>query len=295
MDYNLFISGGAFRISGLVGSSEAVIERFGMPKMIAGTSSGALMTMMIALGKQDKLKELATSVKLSDVFTKYKSPFTEKGNFNILSLRFLPYGWLGDNSELLKTYKRHINSNEYYEAQRNENIPECKILVYNASSNQIETFSSKDVSYDSWCLAVIASCTIPFVMKPVKIGNQYYFDGGVVSFMPHEYLSKQSDYNKILAIKIYSRSSRSELFSLQKTGIINMIKWFLSIGSEQLINAQKESFVTDDEINIVNHDFTKKSFSTDSQLIMKNYENNYFITRNFLHSFVELIKQEGNE
>ena len=54
--------------------------------------------------------------------------------------------------------------------------------------------------------AIYASCAVPLLLKPIKIGDIHYIDGGVSDNVPVSYISKNILYDNILILSLESNS-----------------------------------------------------------------------------------------
>jgi len=125
--------------------------------MIVGTSAGSLVGSLYASGKSAfELQAIAMKMERDNV---------------------LDYDWKVWKGGLIKGEKleNFINAN-----MRNTPIEKLKIPYYavatNASTGEEMVFGRGNTG-----MAVHASCSVPGVFQPVKIGNNTYVDGGLVS------------------------------------------------------------------------------------------------------------------
>jgi NTE family protein len=135
-----------------------VLEAQNIPiHMVVGTSVGSLVGSLYASGK--------TAFELQGIAMKM-----ERDNI-------IDYDWKIWNGGLIKGEKleNFINVNI-----QNTPIEKLKIRYYavatNAATGEEVVFASGNTG-----MAVHASCSVPGVFKPLKIGNSTYMDGGVVS------------------------------------------------------------------------------------------------------------------
>ena len=160
-------SGGGARSSAHIGIIQAFNEHGIQADYVAGTSGGAIVATLYAAGLTvSEMKEFAGRGSLFKLFT---------AGLPIKGLTGLDY--LGD---LLEEY---IGSDRFDEL----NIP-LSITVANLVSGKKEVLNSGNL-YS----AVMASCAIPLVFKPVEINGQIYVDGGVFDNLPVETIRPYCD------------------------------------------------------------------------------------------------------
>lgn len=159
--YNIGIalSGGGARGFAHAGALKAIEEAGLHPDIIAGVSAGAVVAVMYAAGvSPEKITDAFKSSKFND-FTELS--LTGGGLFKIDRFR----------NFVLRTIAP---------ARRFEDL---KIPTYvgvtNLDSGLHEEFHQGDIGP-----VIQATCSIPIVFKPVKIGGANYVDGGVVRNLP---------------------------------------------------------------------------------------------------------------
>ncbi|MEO0777314.1 MAG: patatin-like phospholipase family protein [Bacteroidota bacterium] len=154
----LGLSGGGTRGAAHIGVLRALEEAGIRPEIISGTSAGAIIGGLYAAGCQ--LNDIYRFVETSSFFKAFRLTWPDQG--------------LTDFSYLTKQLEQWIPHNSF-ESLR---IP-LQVGVANLLSGELEMIESGPL------LEVIqaASC-IPGVFKPVKIGDQLYTDGGVLSNLP---------------------------------------------------------------------------------------------------------------
>jgi len=133
-----------------------VLESNGIPiNMIVGTSAGSFVGSLYAYGLDAwQLQKMAIDMQRSDILD-IGLPFN---------------GFI--KGELLESYINRVVRNTPIEKLR---IPFYAVAT-NIQNGQETIFGSGNTG-----MAVRASCSIPGVFRPVRIGNQVYVDGGVVS------------------------------------------------------------------------------------------------------------------
>ena len=153
----LVLGGGAAKGYAHIGVIK-VLERHGLkPDLIVGTSMGALVGAMYAMGKDTKYMEQLVA------------KFNSLGNFSLISTLFK--GNVLNTSKVKKLFKREFGD------IKQEETPIKFVCVATdmkkGVSTNLDTGSLKD--------NVMASISIPGIFPTSKIGDKVYCDGGVVN------------------------------------------------------------------------------------------------------------------
>lgn len=174
------ISGGATKVGGLFAKSERIIKEFGYkPDIISGISSGALLTLPIALGKWDETKQLVTNITLEHIFD--NPPVNNKGKITLKGIWRLIMGKpsFGTQNNLYKTLSSLITEKDF-DKYINGKYPKVFIGVTNFNSGAFELVNVQNLSYEEYLDYTVASASIPFAVEGVEINGNIYFDGGVL-------------------------------------------------------------------------------------------------------------------
>lgn len=165
----LSVTGGTPRVALVLGSGAAkgfahvgvlkVLEAEGIPvHRIVGTSVGSLVGVLSAYGHDARaLRKIALSVEPGDL--------ADPG---------VPDGGFLKGEKLEEFVDRHV---------RNTPIERLRI-PFHAVATDLQTGRETLFGEGSAGRAVRASCAIPGVFRPVRIGDRVYVDGGVVSPVP---------------------------------------------------------------------------------------------------------------
>lgn len=152
------LSGGGARGFAHFGALQALSEKGITPDFYSGVSAGALVGTLVASGKTPREAfEIMRHHKLID-FTAIRFP--RRGLFAMDHIR--------------KTLKKEVKSRR---------IEDLDLPLVVGISNMLKGH----IEYRSEGLieeVVIASCSIPVLFAPVRIGNQLYADGGVFDNLP---------------------------------------------------------------------------------------------------------------
>ena len=151
-------SGGGARAIAQIGILKA-FEEYGIKAdVVAGTSGGAIIAALYAAGLSTE--QMLQAASEGDLFKAYRmgSPF--KGLTNLEYLK-----------EILS---KHIGTDSFEQLA----LP-LFVTATDLNEGAVTYFSS-----GSLFTAVMASCSIPFLFKPVEINGKLYVDGGIIDNMP---------------------------------------------------------------------------------------------------------------
>ncbi|MFT4666549.1 MAG: NTE family protein [Gammaproteobacteria bacterium] len=184
-------SGGGNRAVAHIGIIKALRENGIEADYVAGTSGGAIVGAMYAAGLSvDEMMGFAAQGKLSKLF---QAKFPTRG---LAGLDFL--GTLLD---------QYINP-DTFEAL---NIP-LTVVASNLNTGKA-TFLNSGPLYP----AVMASCAIPLMFKPIEIENELYVDGGIFDNMPVSPLQENCDIiigSNVIPIVPMENDKLSSVFSI---------------------------------------------------------------------------------
>jgi NTE family protein len=168
MKIGLTLSGGGVRGAAHIGLIRALLEENIVPNRLVGVSAGAIVATMYCLGltPDEMLNQVFRSSLVKMI--KVGIPTTGLTKLDYLKERIAEFHPANDFSDL--RYPLHIG-------------------VTNLSTGQLELHKEGPL-HD----ILAASCSIPFVFKPVIIDGVHYVDGGVIKNMPVEPLINEADF-----------------------------------------------------------------------------------------------------
>ena len=157
---SLVLSGGGARGIAHIGVIEEIIEQGYEIKSIAGTSMGALVGGMFALGKLQEYKDWLYNLDKINTFSLLDFALSKKGLIN--------------GNKIFNKLKKIIPD----ENIENMNIPYIAVAT--------DIINRKEIIFDkgSFYKAIRASVSIPTLVKPSKQANDYLVDGGVLNPLP---------------------------------------------------------------------------------------------------------------
>ena len=164
----MVLSGGAVRGVAHLGILQAFFDQGLKIDVFAGTSSGAIVAVLIASGKSpEEVKEKLKTIDFS----------------SDINLR-LPTKSMFDNHKLFEKMQS-LFSKKYFEELETKVYVTCTDL---GNGEQV-VFSEGEI------IPVLrAASAVPVIFKPIKIDGRHLADGGIISNMPTEPLLDKCDY-----------------------------------------------------------------------------------------------------
>lgn len=234
----LSFSGGATKIGALAAHGKNILKSYD-PDVMVGVSAGSLILLPMILNKHDEIKDLVTSLEFSDFFS--KSPVNKKGKVT------LPAYWRGITKGAfgvmdLKPVLSKLVSESEFNSFKHGKI-KAYAGVFNMTKNNFELILLNSLSYEDFFLYVTASSTIPVYCNPVKIGDFFYYDGGLKYHNAASYFISKNDVTEL--ISVYSRPKHESEIDWGYDGKYlgrNLSKTIDSmINSISLLNENRES------------------------------------------------------
>lgn len=194
MKIGIVLSGGAVRGFAHIGVLKA-LEEFGIkPVAVSGVSAGSIVGLFYCAGYTPaEMEKIALNTQVMDYV---KPAFSKRALFSIDGLdRFI---------------RKHITERD---------LADLKTKFFVAITN-LNTASVEYKDRGNPVEVIKASCSLPVLFKPVKIGQHMYVDGGVMNNLPVEpligkvdyiigvevnpFLEEEKDFNNMLSIGIRS-------------------------------------------------------------------------------------------
>ena len=214
------ISGGATEIPALLGGVMRYLQNSPDEDTIfIGVSSGAILSLPLALGMFSELKEQTTSIELSDMFG--KKPLNKKGKPTTAAILRVLCGapGLGDMEGLKKSLLELV-SKGMYDALKQVNKSTAMAMYVSRQNQARMVVNSQSHSYLEFIDGVVKSASVPVFVGPHKgsIGSGHYgYDGGVRNHIPTPYLIEKGLLKafggecgkNVKLIEFYSREQNS--------------------------------------------------------------------------------------
>ena len=277
---NLVLSGGGAKGYVYIGVIKALEEHNIISKLkkIIGSSIGSFFSLIIVLGY--------SSSELISIFSKANLSFNNLIKFsfdnndidNILITLLYNYG-LDDGEKfhnIIKIFiKNKVGNSEitFKELHDNKNI-ELTIVITNLTTNSTEYCNYINTPNMKVHLAIRASISIPFILSPVIINDNYYIDGGITNNLPINYLS-ESEIKKSLAVSL-TCIQQNNVESLQSY-FISIFKCYIEYLDINKLNKYKDNILVIEQIcNSIEFDISSEKITN---LINKGYTT----TKNYLN------------
>jgi NTE family protein len=175
----LALGGGAARGFAHVGVIQVLEENGIRPSLVAGTSAGSLVAALYAAGRNGQQLQTVAMAMDEAAFADWTLPIFSRG-----LLRGEALG-------------RYVNAQVGHRLIENMALP-LGIVATDLNTGQGVLFRRGDTG-----TAVRASSAVPAMFLPVKIGNQEFVDGGLVSPVPVRY-ARQMGAELVIAVDISS-------------------------------------------------------------------------------------------
>lgn len=179
----IVLSGGGARGAAHIGVLQALNENGIYPSYLAGASAGTLIASLYCSGYTPKeILELSK----------------EKEFLKIFSIGFLNKD-LSSMTRLQNFLTHHIPQ---------KTIEDLKIPLHISIAN-INSGRSEIVDRGELIPHILASCAVPLLFKPIKIGNSLYVDGGLLNDLPVEPLIEKK--LKVIGVSVCPNDFRKEI------------------------------------------------------------------------------------
>lgn len=189
MKIGLALSGGGARGFAHLGVLKALEEAGVKIDMLSGASAGSMAAAFYSHGySPDEILDIFESTSLLKLVW---PAFSFTGLLNIQKTE--------------SVYKKYLKDDSFEKA----NLP-LFISTTNLNEGKAEMLKSGSLSK-----AVMASSCIPFIFDPVKIGDNFYVDGGVLNNMPTEVL-KENGADIIIGVNVAPVVKEPELSGPRK-------------------------------------------------------------------------------
>ena len=285
-DVILSLSGGGTRFVALITAArELIINRNLRPTILIGSSAGAIAALIAAVGKFDQGIDIGLKVTRSSFLSRFPA-ISLSGSPNLLGLIRIILGFIIPNKfyylDKLSGLRRLIHKvvpEEMYLEYQSGFGPKVLICTTNPNTRETKYWNIKDpnMPYEMMIDIIVASCCIGGIMKPPKIHNNHYYDGGHTEFSPlGQYLHYEYDFRNgsiSEAVAVYSQDKafdRHRIHTKWKKNVLNNMMHF-TIPCYQEEAARNDHFMESvlsrenkiDYFPIFIHEFLDGPFDTD--------------------------------
>ncbi|MGL5403395.1 MAG: patatin-like phospholipase family protein, partial [Acinetobacter sp.] len=201
----LMFSGGATLGLFHTGVCKALLEQDLMPRVLSGSSAGAIMTGMLGVSSADKIPELLEGEHF----------FSDAFQFRKISELIRGHGGIADVMYLKKFLMQNLGDVTFAEAyQQSKRHINIVIAPYNTAQNPriMNALTAPNVLVWS---AVLASCAVPVLFPPVHLTSKRYdgqhtpylantkwVDGSMRSDFPQEKMARLYNINYTIASQV---------------------------------------------------------------------------------------------
>lgn len=187
----LVLSGGGLRGLAHIGVIKVLIENDVEIVGIVGTSMGALMGGLFAIGySPDEIKDIVDEIDLSSMLAEHTGqlyvPTTSANMATDTSVFWLKKTWTGEQSGPLGFFAATKMFNKFTELSSRVDVVDFMQLPvpFAAIATDINTGEKVVLKDGSIASAMRASMSIPGIFEPWRIGDKLLVDGGLVSNLP---------------------------------------------------------------------------------------------------------------
>jgi NTE family protein len=169
-DTAFVLGGGGVLGATQIGMLRALLERGIVPDLVVGSSVGAVNGAMIAADPTPAGTQTLTRL------------WTELSRAGVFS------GSILSQAATVARYRTHLHSAEPLRRLLDRHLPATAIedlpVRFECVAACIETASAHWFSHGELAGALIASCSVPGLFPPARIGEQHFLDGGLVHSIP---------------------------------------------------------------------------------------------------------------
>ncbi|MEM2121891.1 MAG: patatin-like phospholipase family protein [Candidatus Woesearchaeota archaeon] len=176
--FGIALSGGGARCAAHIGFLKAVDKKIRI-KELAGASGGAIVATLYSMGKLQELEDFLMKITNKEITNFFKPSNLKDGLF--------------DSSRIINFIRSFTGDLKLEELE----IP-VTIVASDITHNRPVYFRKGDAAK-----IVAASCAIPGLFSPIKIGNSYFVDGGLFNNTPADVLSKNIDFKVLVDAGIH--------------------------------------------------------------------------------------------
>ncbi|MDR2954050.1 MAG: patatin-like phospholipase family protein [Prevotella sp.] len=251
------LSGGGAKGFAHLGVLQALNERGLFPEVISGTSAGAFAGVLYADGH--------TPSEILEFFK--KKVFREFAEFTI------PHGGFFKSDGFRSFLRKNLRARTF----------ESLKIPLHVIATDIEHGESKVFSSGSLINAVIASCSVPIIFRPVEINEHYYVDGGLFKNFPVSTIRRES--HKIIGVNV-SPITKAEFRSSIK--YIAERSFHYMSGSNTLLDRNLCDY-------LIESTSLSKYSMFDLEHVEEIYQAGYDLTVDFFNDNKELLKKDFPE
>ena len=271
---HLGISGGGTKIGGLFGAAETIIaEKHYKPDIISGISAGAILSVPLALGKFETLREMVLNFNLDTFFN--VSPIKPNGKlktWNAIKKIISGKHYLGEQYNLEETLSEIVSREEFEKYKDDDNLSICIVGTVDFYTGKRFYVNLKEVTYEHYLKFVNASASLPIFTPGIFINfpfqdfegnaptykNVLLFDGGVRDHSPTHKILSSKVFNITETCTIFSRADELSTIlkpkSFKPKNILKILQQYVDITNVEVSkNDEYQEHQDVKEMNIIDH------------------------------------------
>lgn len=196
----LALGGGGARGCAHIGVIKALQEA-GIPiDFVAGTSIGALIGGIFAMGKIEEAEKILEKIRWQDVVKYFDPVIPKKGLF--------------EGKKVVKLLEKILTQPDF----RNARIPYIAVATDLLSGNEVHLKNGNIID------AIRASIAIPGIITPAKIKHRYLIDGGVTDPLPVNVV-RDMGADIVIAVDLNHSFIKEKRYSGERFGKNKLVKW----------------------------------------------------------------------
>lgn len=280
----LSLSGGGVKGIAQRGFNDTIRKHGVTFDVTMGVSIGAANAAFEAMGIEDQATKLFLNINDNLLWGGWKyKPQSLPGVFRgIKSIKTGTKPYLG----VMKGYERNLRNlitlRVFETYKQNPKTAPCYVLAVR-SDGEPKFWNLKELKYEKAIKAIIASGSIPLATPPVEIDGHYYWDGGLISHSPADFILPYLKKKGIIPNQLITHFTRPKNGAMSEKNLMNMglPEAFMQMISIYNKNTTLEDEEDENEFCIANNVdyypiytkyFAKGFYDTSKQTAKKGYQ-----------------------
>jgi NTE family protein len=199
-------SGGSTKGIAHIAIWERLQEKGWIPDVSIGVSIGAVLQVLLFLGKGDKAREIFLNLKLKDFWS--ITPVNEKGKFTFRGFWNVVLGkrYLGATGKLRDLIKYFVSREDFIRFKASGK--QAYVVCVDIDTGELLNLRVNTLTYEEYIDYTLASASIPVFTPGVLDEWSLYYDGGLRVHNPAHLLLETMKFDE--AISIYLRPESME-------------------------------------------------------------------------------------